>query len=276
MADISVVMAVYQVACQAHLDAAICSILYQTFANLELIICSDGADSETYLTIQQWSQRDQRVIVTKNDCNLGAGVSRNRAAQLGSGKYIAIMDADDISSPDRLGRQYVFLESNPQYAFVGARGAYFYEKPGDRKDGYWYVGRPEPKDFLMTLPFVHASILFRREVFEAVAGYRGLRRVMRAEDYDLLFRIYERGYRGANLPEILYYIRMDEAAFRRRKYRYRFSECAVKLEGFFRLGLMPKGLVYGLKPLVVGLIPRSILNHMKEMYYAKWTPERTE
>jgi len=204
MPDISVVMAVYQVACQADLDAA----------------------------IQQWSRRDRRIIVTKNSRNLGAGMARNRAVRLSSGKYIAIMDADDVSPPARLERQYAFLESNPQYAFVGAKGAYFYEKPADRQDGYWYVSRPEPKNFLMTLPFVHASILFRREVFEAVAGYRSLRRVMRAEDYDLLLQLYERGFRGANLPEILYYIRMDEATLRRRKYRYRFPECAVKLEFF--------------------------------------------
>ena len=263
-------MAVYQVARPEHLDAAIRSILCQTFTDLELIICSDGADEETYAAIEQWGRRDRRIITIKNARNLGPAQSRNRAAALASGKYIAIMDADDVSAPSRLERQYAFLEANPQYAFAGARGAYFYQETGDRQDGYWYVGCPEPKDFLMTLPFVHASILFRRETFAAAAGYRDLRRVTRADDDDLLLRLDAQGFRGANLPEVLYHIRMDEAALRRRKYRYRFTECAVKLEGFFRLGLMPQGIAYGLKPLVVGLIPNRLLSRIKESYYSRW------
>lgn len=265
--EVSVVMAVYRVGSQEELDMAISSILCQSILNLELIICSDGADAETIRTIRRWRTQDKRVVVTQNERNLGAGAARNRAAGLASGRYIAIMDADDVSAPDRLARQVAFLEENPRATFVGTRGAYFSRTPGDRTDGYWYVARPGPEDFLMTLPFVHASILFRRDAFFAAGGYRELKRVTRSEDYDLLLRLYALGMRGENLPEVLYFIRMDDAALRRRKYRYRIFECAVKLEGFTRLGLMPGGIVFGLKPLVVGLLPAPLLENMKRRYY---------
>lgn len=264
---ISVIMAVYQIASAKELDAAISSVLCQTFTDLELIICSDGADEKILSLLEKWHKEDSRVRVTRNVHNLGAGAARNRAAQLASGQYISIMDADDIVAPTRLMQQLVFLKSNPKFDFVGTRGSYFSQEPGDRPDGYWYVARPEPEDFLMTLPFVHASLMFRREAFFAAGGYRELKRVTRAEDYDLLLRLYALGLRGANLPEALYFIRMDEAALKRRKYRYRFFECAVKLEGFAKLGLMPRGIVYGLKPLVVGLIPSAMLERIKRMYY---------
>ena len=121
----------------------------------------------------------------------------------------------------------------------------------------------------MTLPYVHASLMFRRGVLESVGGYREIARVKRSEDYDLLLRLYEAGYRGANLPEVLYYIRQDKAAIKKRKYRYRFPETIVKLEGFYRLGLMPKGFLYAVKPLVVGLLPDRLLVKLKTNYYEK-------
>lgn len=264
---VSVIMAVYQIASARELDSAVSSILDQTFPDLELVICSDGADEKTFSLLEKWHEKDNRVRVTRNVHNLGAGAARNRAAHLASGQYIAIMDADDVAAPTRLSQQLDFLKSNPRFDFVGSRGAYFSRKPGDRSDGYWYVARPEPENFLMTLPFVHASLMFRREAFFAAGGYRELKRVMRSEDYDLLLRLYALGLRGANLPEALYFIRMDEATQKRRKYRYRFFECAVKLEGFTKLGLMPRGIIYGLKPLAVGLIPPAILERIKRAYY---------
>lgn len=75
------------------------------------------------------------------------------------------------------------------------------------------------------------------------------------------------GLRGANLPETLYFIRMNEATLKRRKYKYRIFEFAVKLEGFINLGLMPKRIAFSLKPLIVGLIPQKILCRIKTNYY---------
>lgn len=264
---VSIIMAVYHVAALDQLDAAISSVLRQTFADIELIICDDGAEAETARALAEWSQKDARIVLIHNKRNFGAGPARNRAAQVATGVYLAIMDADDISAQTRIEKQLAFLLAHPEVDFVGTRGSFFCHSPDDDTGGYWCVPQPKAKDFLMTLPFVHASILFRRDVFFAAGGYREVFYVRRSEDYDLLMRLYERKFCGANLPDTLYHIRRDEGTYHRRKYRYRFLECAVKLIGFTRLGLMPKGILFAVKPLVVGLIPAKLLEKYKQKYY---------
>ena len=119
----------------------------------------------------------------------------------------------------------------------------------------------------MTLPFVHASIMFRREAILAVSGYADDASVDRSEDYDMLLRMYAQGMRGDNLKDAVYYFREDSSAFRRRKYRYRLKEASVKCRGFSKLDLMPGALPYVIKPLIVGLIPVKVLDALKRRYY---------
>lgn len=266
MPQVSVVMAVHNEP-EHIIDAAIYSIISQTVSDLELIICDDGSNAATVAALSKWNNADSRLCLIRNDVCLGAGAARNRAISLAKSEYIAIMDADDISVSTRLEKELAFLSDNHQFAFVGTRGQLFINTPGDITDTYWYVDKPTNRDFLMTLPFVHASVLFRRNALYNAGGYRCLKRVKRSEDYDLLMRLYAAGYIGANIPQILYYIRTDESTLKRRKYRYRFTECAVKLEGFSRMRLMPVGILYAIKPLVVGLIPIRLLNYIKTKYY---------
>lgn len=262
---VSVVMAVYHVQSKNVLDEAIQSIVSQSFHNWELIICNDGDGEETQQWLEEWRERDQRIHLLRNGQNLGAAAARNACFSLARGAYIAVMDADDSCAPNRLEQQVLFLEKHKKYAFVGTIGRIFNKRPGDSDKTYWYVEQPQPRDFLMTLPFVHASILFRRQVLNS--GYSTHRSVTRSEDYDLLMRLYAEGHRGANIQNTCYYIREDSNTFRRRKYRYRFCEMMVKLKGFYRLGLYPKGIPFALKPLVVGLIPYKELEKLKNKYY---------
>lgn len=266
MPKISVVMAVHNEP-PSILDEAVQSILSQTMEDLELVICDDASVEPPIMqALERWN-RDVRVSVIRNSENKGAATARNRAIAQASGDYIAIMDADDVSVANRLEQQLLFLEKHPEFSFVGTRGECFSSVPGDTGRCYPFVAQPQPRDFLMTLPFVHASILFRREALTDVSSYRQSRRVTRSEDYDMLLRMYAAGHRGANLPGTLYHIRVDEATLSRRKYRYRLHETYVKLTGFSRLGLMPRALPFALKPLIVGLIPVSLLEQIKKIYY---------
>ena len=79
--------------------------------------------------------------------------------------------------------------------FVGCRGKFFVHRPGDDRELYWYCAKPEAEDFLFSLPYVHASMLFRREALQQVKGYDSSKRAVRAEDYDLLLRLYAAGMR---------------------------------------------------------------------------------
>lgn len=263
---ISVIMAVFEIPDKNVLQKSIYSILSQSYKNIELIICDDGSKDGTFELIQELTVNDSRVILLHNHLNMGAAKARNCCIEHSSGNYIAIMDADDYSDPSRLDTQLQILKENTDISFVGTRGLYFGEKIRGHKE-YWYCEKPAERDFLFTLPFVHASILFRKEVLLKSGGYSVSRSVRRSEDYDLLMRLYALGYKGYNLAAPLYFIRADDNMFRRRKYRYRFNEFIVKFNGFKNLNLMPLGIVYAVKPLVVGLLPQKVLNYAKEKYY---------
>lgn len=266
---VSVIMAAYNVGSREVLDASISSVVNQDMSDWELLVCDDCSTDDTHEWLLEWSRRDSRICVLKNEENRKAAYTRNCCLAQAKGKYIAIMDADDACSPNRFSAQVNFLDSYHQYSFVGVLGKRFEKNIGDKSDLYWFCRKPEPKDFLMTLPFVHASIMFRREALLAVNGYEETARVERSEDYDMLLRMYAAGMRGANISDAVYYIREDSNALHRRKYRYRIKETLVKFRGFVRLGLMPKGIAFAIKPIIVGLIPATLLNRLKGRYYGQ-------
>jgi glycosyltransferase involved in cell wall biosynthesis len=267
MPTISVIMSVFNTNDEEVLRLSIESILSQTFKDFEFIICDDGSTDGTYETLLKICKIDRRIILIKNKNNMQAAAARNRCISLSQGEYIAIMDADDFSAADRLQTQLEFLERNQEYGFVGSSAGLFDEK------GIWgyrcYKKIPENGDFLFVLPFVHASIMFRKKALEAVNGYRVAKETIRTEDYDLLMRMYACGIKGVNLEGNLYFVREDYAALKRRKYRYRINEAFVRYKGFKALGLMPSGFLYVIKPLLVGIIPRGILNLLKDKYYKR-------
>ena len=259
---VSVIMSVYNG--EQTVARAAASILSQSFRELELIICDDASTDGTWERLKALATSDERVCLLRNTQNLGSGASRNRCLTCAKGRYIALMDADDSCASERLERQVAFLDSRPDLGFVGTRGIY-----DNHERSYWFLRKPEKRDFLMTLPFVHASLLFRREAFDALGGYDESLWLRRAEDYDFLIRAYAGGFRGENLAEALYSIRADSYT-QRQTFRERLCECSMKWRGFRRLGLMPVGIPYAIKPLLVGLIPIPLLIRMKARYYNRW------
>lgn len=268
---VSVLMAAFNVGDPEVLDLAVTSVVRQDMEDWELLICDDGSTDGTGEKAREWERRDGRIRVLRNAGNQKAAKARNRALANAQGDYIAIMDADDACSPNRFRIQSGFLDAHPQFSFVGTRGERFQNIPGDMDKPYWFCTQPQAKDFLMTLPFVHASLMFRRQALLDAGGYDESPRVERSEDYDMLLRMYARGMRGCNTAEAIYYIREDAGTFRRRKYRYRLKEAGVKLRGFSRLHLMPIGLAFAVKPLVVGLLPACFLEWLKGCYYGRRT-----
>lgn len=267
MPEVSVIMPVYNMARGQALRQAIASIRCQTFRDWELLICDDGSTDHTWEILEKIAAYDCRICLIRNAANRKAGDARNRCMKKARGRYIAMMDADDFSASCRLEMQYQYLEKHQEMDFVGCRGEFFISKIGDDGEYYWYCRRPQPADFLFSLPFVHASMMFRRDALEQVEGYDSTRFTVRVEDYDLLLRMYAVGLRGENLKEVLYYIRRDAGQYKRRKYRYRICEAYIKCRGFQRLGLMPVGVVYALKPLLVGMFPARLIGVMQRNYY---------
>lgn len=254
---ISVIMPVYNMADDPLLDQAVNSILHQTFQDWELILCDDGSTDDTLHHLYRFAVADQRIHILKNPVNRGAGYARNACLRTAAGMYIALMDADDFSDSKRLEKQADFLESHPEYAFVGCNVWL-----RDRQ-GVWgrrrMEERPDSESFLDTLPFVHPSVMIRAEAVHALGGYSQMRIARRAEDYEFFMRLYAAGYRGYNMQQELLGYLEEPDSYRRRKYKSRIAECAVRLQGFRRLGILKGHSRYVLKPLAVGLLPARLL-----------------
>jgi len=106
---ISVVMPVYN--CEQYVSMAIESILKQSFTDFEFIIIDDGSSDSSSEIIQQF--KDPRINYLRNIVNRGNYQARNHGMEIAAGKYVCVMDADDISEHERLEVQFQFLESIP-------------------------------------------------------------------------------------------------------------------------------------------------------------------
>lgn len=263
---VSVIMGVYNCDSGNMLSNSIQSILNQTFQDLEFIICDDASNDKTYEILQKFSE-DPRVIIIRNEKNLGLASSLNKCLAIAKGKYIARQDADDYSDKERIRLQINFMESNPSYDLIGSNLRYFNDK--EIWGQYSLPQFPQNRDFLFTVPFIHATVIFKAESIKELGGYREGKVTRRCEDYDLFMRMYSAGMRGTNMQEYLYFVREDEAAQKRRRYRYRLDEARIRINGYRKLGLLPIGVLYALKPLVVGLIPVRVLQKLKDYYYKR-------
>lgn len=262
---VSIIMGIYN--CADTLSEALDSILAQTYQNWELILCDDGSEDGTLLIAMDYLKNfPDRIRLLQNHTNLGLNKTLNRCLEQATGEYIARMDGDDFSMPDRLEREVIFLDEHPEYAVVSCPMIYFDEH------GDWGVGTakeiPEPLDFVKGTPFCHAPCMVRAEAFQAANGYSLDPRTRRAEDYDLWFRLYELGYKGYNLQSPYYKMRDDESAYHRRKFKYCLNEAYVRATGFRRLKLPATSYVWVLRPIFVGLLPKCIylkLHHKKKL-----------
>ena len=115
---VSVIMPVYNTR-QDWLDLAIGSILRQTFRDFELIIINNGSDEATQRQLS--SYKDPRIVLLRLEKNLQAAVARNEGLKVARGEYIAFMDSDDISLPQRFEKQVEYLESHPDLGLVATR-----------------------------------------------------------------------------------------------------------------------------------------------------------
>lgn len=264
MPEISVLMGIYNES-REHTVLAIDSILHQTLDDFEFIICDDGSENGFFQWLQEYCKKDCRIHLLRSETNKGLAAALNCCLRHASGTYIARMDGDDISGKDRLERQAAFLKEHKEYDFVGCNAELF------NGNCIWGERRmeeiPQKKSFLSTSPFIHPSVMIRREVLERAGGYCESSSVLRAEDYELFMRLYAAGCLGYNLQENLLRYRESMQAYSRRKYQYRVKECFVRWQGFWRLGILYGNLRYVVKPLAVGLIPDKIMQRIRLKRY---------
>lgn len=185
---VSVVLSAYN---PRYLQLAVESILRQSFTDFEFVIVDDSVDLIVPMLLGDCADQDPRIIVSRNDHNIGQAPSLNKGLTLARGKYIARQDDDDISMPDRLAQQVAFLDTHPQVGVVGTQ-VDIIDTGGALLDGSGFF-YPEvqsqsiQQQLLVDCCLCHGSVMMRRADLNAVNGYDVT--MAPAEDYDLWLRL---------------------------------------------------------------------------------------
>lgn len=246
-----------------YLKRSVSSILNQTYQNFEFLICDDGSTTDAKRYLDECSSLDERIKLIRPGDKFDLASKLNACLCEARGEYIARMDDDDYSEPERFQRQVDLLGTETSIAFVGCNvtlnrsGA----ACGERK----FPEYPKVRDFYMTQPYIHPTIMFRRETLESVGGYSEDKRQVLCEDYDLLLRLYAKGYQGMNLQEPLLVYTIPTVGKGNRKMRYRWNEVVTRRCRFRELGIMQSAWPYVVKPIVVGLMSQPLIDFLK--YY---------
>lgn len=265
MSKISVIMGVYNCKNIDALYRSVQSIIDQTYKNWEFVICNDGSTDNTLKILKDVAALDKRIKIVGYKENKGLANALNYCLNFSKGKYIARMDADDIASPDRFEKQIQFLETHKNFAFVGSIANVFNE------NGIWGILKmpeyPQKEDFLWNIPFIHPSMIFRKEVLLKIKGYSTEEINKRCEDYTLVMDLYSNGFKGYNFQEPLIDYYLENGTKKYRPMKDRIAEAKVRYIGYRKNKILLKGLPYIIKPLLIGLIPQCIFRQIKKLQY---------
>lgn len=201
---VSILMPVYKTA--PFLRESMESMLSQTFEDFELIVLDDCSPDNAEEILDTYP--DPRIVRYKGDNNVGLSNILNVGIAMARGKYIARMDSDDISLPNRLQVQVDYLESHPEIDLVSVGMQLF-----GAKEEIWIRERNPEKIKIIALfhsPILHASSMWRRERFEE-NGLCFRQEMVPSEDYDLWTRAFVKGLLFTNLPDVLYKYRIHPA-----------------------------------------------------------------
>lgn len=212
---VSVVMPVHNAG--RYLEDAVRSILEQSFGDFEFIILDDGSTDGSLEKLRAWADRDPRIRLLASPHNLGPVGSSNFVARAATSPLVARMDADDISHPQRLEKQLATLQRRPDLDLLGSLCESI-DANGDcvRGADVWRVHRRSSH-----APFPHGSIMYRRQLFEQLGGYRPDCEFW--EDQDFFLRAARTG-RVATLVEPLY-------RYRHSRVSTRLASDAARVEG---------------------------------------------
>lgn len=206
------------------------SLLAQSYPHWELIAVNDGSTDTTLDILQSYAQRDNRIQVLDLP-RVGIVEAPMRGIALAQGTFLARMDADDIAYPERLAKQAHYLSQNPDIALCGTYVSHMGLSAGEGRERYldWIntftTHEGIIRELFVECPIAHPTSMMRREAFDAIGGYKELDW---PEDYDLILRFAQAGYRLGVIPELLLYWRHSEGRISMNHQRY-------SLEKFRRL-----------------------------------------
>jgi glycosyltransferase involved in cell wall biosynthesis len=283
-AGISVLMSVYNG--ERFLREAVESILSQTWTDFEFIIVDDGSTDGSVEIVESYA--DTRLRLVHNNRNLGLSQSLNRGLEEAGGRYVARMDADDISLPERFERQMSFMDAHPE---VGACGTWAKDIDDSgqivaehrtivdkRLDCYYWIPSP----------IVHPTAMIRTELLKRLKYNPDVRY---AQDFNLWLRIVKAGFKLANLAEFLFLYRVHPMSISESKleaqllssyesFRAHISPCEISQEAYLEFfygecGMGPMRRVRIMSELARAIhVPYRRVFPDDVRYAAKWLRQR--
>lgn len=268
----SVLMSIYKNEKPEYLRQALDSILHQTVMAGEIVIVEDGElTPDLYQTLDDYQNQYPYIRRLPFKENRGLGLALRDGVLACRYEWIARMDTDDIAKPKRFEKQIAFLEQHPDIALLGTALEEF-------------SGDPSAPDSITILPLTHKEILKfakRRNPLrhvtvmfhkQAVLDSGNYRHFLWFEDYDLFVRMFLRGYKAANLPDVLMSVRADRDMFARRGgWKY------LKQDIYFQKLLYSLGFISSreyVENMVIRGIVRLIPNRLRTLFYGVFLRER--
>lgn len=256
---VSVVMPAYNA--EKYISEAIESILNQTFKDFEFIIIDDGSKDKTWEIVQDYAEKDERIVAVRNEKNLKICKTLNKGVKISKGKYIARMDSDDWSYQDRLKKQIDFMESHLNVVVSGG-----HVEVSDENLSILYLkkypllDKDIRKKMFIYNPFTHPCVIFRSDVIKTENPTYD-HSFYDAEDYDLYFRLGKKG-EMANIKEILLKYRVSSGSISfKRHVRQGLVTLLIRLKAVFKYGYSIPFYILLLQPvelLMVLLLPAWI------------------
>ena len=214
---ISVILPVYNG--EKYLKEAIESILNQTYTNFEFIIINDGSKDSSLEIIKEYEKEDERIIVISRE-NKGLIATLNEGIEKAKGKYIARMDQDDISLPERFEKQIEILEENN----IDICGCHFFIV--DSK-GKYKAAKVVSTDVIFnkiilvrSVPFAHGSVMFRKDFIIKNSLEYGQTNYIHAEDYALWIAFANKNAKISNVDDFLFKYRDSEGTMSKQSINY--------------------------------------------------------
>jgi glycosyltransferase involved in cell wall biosynthesis len=214
------------------------SVLNQTYLNFEYIIVDDCSTDNSWEIIQSYAANDKRIKAFRNELNCAIVETRNRGLNHSSddAKYFAIIDSDDVATPDRLQSQVKFLEDNVEYGLVGSDVIIIDEE--SQKIGYRTYPHTDAeirKKIVQFNPFTQSSITIRKDVIREIGPYDERWKV--CQDYDYWLRV-GKDWKLRNLEEPLINYRLSSGQVKSTRLKetiqntYRIQKKAIREYGY--------------------------------------------
>ena len=257
---VSIIMAEYNTDPKL-LMASIQSIINQTYNNWELIIIDDCGKNDVQQLVEPL--HNERIKVIKNQRNMGLPYSLNLAIENACGEYIARMDTDDYSYPNRIKREVIFLQENPDYDIIGANRDYYDGKKiwGQSRE----KGEVTKKKILKGSPLSHPTVMYKASVIKSIGGYRNY---YRCEDYATWIELFIKEFKMFVLDNVLIRYRLSQNDYNKRTLKFRKEYISLILNEYIKLKPSKHQLLNMiLKNCIAGLIPKKIMYKYHETKY---------